>query len=82
MKRLQGEVEAAVQKEGELKAQNPANATKEHLEENQHDEDDNIVNGNISEDLDMDENIIDPIEDCRNLAKRNEHLQDQLLTLK
>ena len=78
-KRLQAEVEAARQKEEELKAQQLANATKGHLEENQHDEDDETVNGDISKDLDTDENIIDPVEDRRTLAERNERLQDQLL---
>lgn len=81
-KRLQEEVENARRKEEELKAQQIANATKGHLEENQHDEDDEMVNGDVSRDLDTDENIVDPIEDRRTLAERNERLQDQLLALK
>lgn len=78
-KRLQEEVENARRKEEELKAQQLANATKGHLEENQHDEDDELMNGDVSRDLDTDENIVDPIEDRRTLAERNERLQDQLM---
>lgn len=78
-KRLQEEVEAARSKAEELRVQQLANATKGHLEENQHDEDDEVVNGDISKDLDTDENIVDPVEDRKTLAERNERLQDQLL---
>lgn len=78
-KRLQEEVEAARRKEEELKAQQMANATKGHLEENNHDEDDELVNGDVSKDLATDENIVDPVEDRRTLAERNERLHDQLL---
>lgn len=78
-RRLQDEVEAARRKEEELRVQQLANATKGHLEENAHDEDDEVVNGDVSKDLDTDENIIDPVEDRRTLAERNERLQDQLL---
>ncbi|CAH0558755.1 unnamed protein product [Brassicogethes aeneus] len=81
-KRLQEEVENARRKEEELKEQQLANATKGHLEENHHDDDDEMVNGDVSKDLSTDENIIDPIEDRRTLAERNERLQDQLLALK
>lgn len=74
-------MEAARRKEEELRAQQLANATKGHLrEENAHDEDDEeLVNGDVSHDLDTDENIIDPINERRTLAERNERLQDQLL---
>lgn len=83
-KRLQEEVENARRKEEELREKQMANAAKGHLEENQHDEDeDEIVNGDlISKELYTDENIIDPVKDRRTLAERNEHLQDQLLALK
>ncbi|EFA13321.2 Moesin/ezrin/radixin homolog 1-like Protein [Tribolium castaneum] len=81
-KRLQEEVENARRKEEELKAQQMANATKGHLEENNHDEDDEMVNGDVSKDLTTDENIVDPVEDRRTLAERNERLHDQLLALK
>lgn len=79
-RRLQEEVENARRKEEELKAQQLLNATKGHLkEENHHDEDDELVNGDVSRDLDTDENIVDPINERRTLAERNERLQDQLL---
>ncbi|XP_022905556.1 moesin/ezrin/radixin homolog 1 isoform X2 [Onthophagus taurus] len=81
-RRLQEEVENARRKEEELRQEQLANATKGHLEENQHDEDDEVVNGDISKDLITDENIVDPVEDRRTLAERNERLQDQLLALK
>ncbi|KAJ8938667.1 hypothetical protein NQ318_020365 [Aromia moschata] len=81
-KRLQEEVEAARRKEEELRQQQIANATKGHLEENDHNEDDEMVNGDVSKDLSTDENIVDPIEDRRTLAERNERLQDQLQALK
>lgn len=55
-----------------------ANATKGHVEEDKHDDDDEMVNGDVSRDLATDENIIDPIEDRRTLAERNERLHDQL----
>lgn len=72
-------MEAARRKEEEIKQQQLANATKGHLEENDHNEDDEMVNGDVSKDLSTDENIVDPIEDRRTLAERNERLQDQLL---
>lgn len=37
-----------------------------------------MVNGDVSRDLATDENIVDPIEDRRTLAERNERLYDQL----
>ncbi|KAI5702478.1 hypothetical protein M8J75_000548 [Diaphorina citri] len=54
-----------------------------HVEENEHDEnDDNMLNGHVSRDLDTDDNIVDPVEERRTLAERNERLQDQLKMLK
>jgi hypothetical protein len=38
----------------------------------------NGENGDVSRDLDTDENIKDPVEERRTLAERNERLQDQL----
>lgn len=61
-----------------MKQQQLANATKGHLEENDHNEDDEMVNGGVSKELNTDESIVDPIEDRRTLAERNERLQDQL----
>lgn len=77
-KRLQEEVEEARRKEEELRVMQAANATKGHIEEDRHDEDDELVNGDVSRDLATDENIVDPIEDRRTLAERNERLHDQL----
>lgn len=82
-KRLQEEVEAARRKEEELRAMQAASATKGHLvEEERHDEDDEMVNGDVSRDLATDENIVDPVEDRRTLAERNERIYDQLKALK
>jgi radixin len=49
-----------------------------HVQENEHDEDDEMLNGDVSRDLATDDNIIDPIEERRTLAERNERLHDQL----
>jgi len=82
-RRLQEEVEEARRKEEELRVQQLANATKGHLEEEErHDEDDEMVNGDVSRDLATDENIVDPVEERRTLAERNERLHDQLKALK
>lgn len=37
-----------------------------------------MVNGHESQDLDTDMDIVDPVEERRTLAERNERLQDQL----
>lgn len=81
-RRLQEEVEEARRKEEELRVIQAAKATRGHLKENHHDDDDDMVNGGDVGDLDTDENIVDPVEDRRTLAERNERLQDQLLALK
>lgn len=82
-RRLQEEVEEARRKEEELRAIQAANATKGHLEEEErHDEDDELVNGDVSRDLATDENIVDPVEERRTLAEKNERLHDQLKALK
>lgn len=49
-----------------------------HVQENEHDEDDELVNGDVSRDLATDDNIVDPIAERRTLAERNERLHDQL----
>lgn len=56
-----------------------------HLREDENGEDDEMTNGDngsgggdVSRDLDTDENIKDPVEDRRTLAERNERLHDQL----
>lgn len=40
-----------------------------------------MVNGHESQDLDTDMDIVDPVEERRTLAERNERLQDQLKVL-
>lgn len=37
-----------------------------------------MVNGHVSRDLQTDINIVDPVEERRTLAERNERLHDQL----
>lgn len=56
-----------------------------HIHEDENGEDDEMTNGDngsgggdVSRDLDTDENIKDPVEDRRTLAERNERLHDQL----
>lgn len=50
-----------------------------HVEENEQDEnDDELPNGDVSKELDTDDNIVDPVEERRTLAERNERLHDQL----
>ncbi|XP_044727152.1 moesin/ezrin/radixin homolog 1 isoform X2 [Chrysoperla carnea] len=86
-RRLQEEVEEARRKQDEVQAALlAATVTPQHhhLEENDHDDNDDMVNGDgdVSRDLATDEHIIDPIEDRRTLAERNERLHDQLKALK
>lgn len=75
-------MEAARQKQEEVKAALlAATSTPQHhhVEENENcDENDEMVNGHVSEDLQTDLNIIDPVEERRTLAERNERLHDQL----
>uniref|UniRef100_A0A1B6EGR6 Moesin/ezrin/radixin homolog 1 n=1 Tax=Clastoptera arizonana TaxID=38151 RepID=A0A1B6EGR6_9HEMI len=84
-RRLQEEVEIARQKQIEADALLLASATTpqhHHVEENEHEENDEMVNGDVTRDLETDDNIVDPVEDRRTLAERNERLQDQLKMLK
>lgn len=77
----QEEVEEARRKQDEVKQALLAATTTpqhHHVQENEHDEDDELVNGDVSRDLATDDNIIDPIEERRTLAERNERLHDQL----
>jgi len=46
--------------------------------ENENEDNDEMVNGHETQDLDTDMDIIDPVEERRTLAERNERLQDQL----
>ncbi|PSN46643.1 Moesin/ezrin/radixin 1 [Blattella germanica] len=84
-RRLQEEVEEARRKQDEVKQALLAATTTpqhHHVQENEHDEDDEMVNGDVSRDLATDDNIIDPVEERRTLAERNERLHDQLKALK
>lgn len=52
-----------------------------HVEENEEGEEegeDEVPQGNVTKDLATDETIIDPVEERRTLAERNERLHDQL----
>lgn len=84
-RRLQEEVEEARRKQEEAAAAALAAAATpkhHHVTENENDENDEMVNGHESQDLDTDMDIIDPVEERRTLAERNERLQDQLKMLK
>lgn len=85
-RRLQDEVEAARQKQEAAKiALLAATSTPQHhhVEENENcDENDELYNGHVSRDLQTDSSIVDPVEERRTLAERNERLHDQLKMLK
>lgn len=87
-RRLQEEVEAARQKQEDATAALAAAATTpkhHHVQENEHDDDDEndeMSNGDVSRDLATDSDIVDPVEERRTLAERNERLQNQLKSLK
>ncbi|XP_050523635.1 moesin/ezrin/radixin homolog 1 isoform X2 [Daktulosphaira vitifoliae] len=86
-RRLQEEVEEARRKQEEAAAAAMAAAATpkhHHVMENENENDDNdeMHNGHESRDLDTDMDIIDPVEERRTLAERNERLQDQLKMLK
>lgn len=87
-RRLQEEVEAARQKQEAATQALAAAATTpkhHHVQENEDDDDgenDEMSNGNVSHNLATDSDIIDPIEERRTLAERNERLQNQLKSLK
>jgi radixin len=84
-RRLQEEVEEArrIQEEAAAAALAAAATPKHHhVTENENDDNDEMVNGHESQDFDTDMDIIDPVEERRTLAERNERLQDQLKMLK
>ncbi|KAK3915009.1 Moesin/ezrin/radixin-like protein 1 [Frankliniella fusca] len=87
-RRLQEEVELARQKQEAATAALAAAATTpkhHHVQENEHDDDDEndeMSNGDVSRDLATDSDIVDPVEERRTLAERNERLQSQLKSLK
>lgn len=80
---MKEEVEEARRKQEEAAAAAlAATATPKHHhvteDENENDDNDEMVNGHESQDLDTDIDIVDPVEERRTLAERNERLQDQL----
>lgn len=78
---LKEEVEEARRKQEEAAAAALAAAATpkhHHVTENENDDNDEMINGHESQDLDTDMDIIDPVEERRTLAERNERLQDQL----
>lgn len=77
---MQMEVEEARQKEKEANLQLLAATTtpQHHHVEEHDDENDDLHNGDVTEDLETDSNIVDPVEERRTLAERNERLHDQL----
>ncbi|XP_047104403.1 LOW QUALITY PROTEIN: moesin/ezrin/radixin homolog 1 [Schistocerca piceifrons] len=84
-RRLQEEVEEARRKQEDVKQALMAATTTpqhHHVVENENDEDDETENGDVSRDLATDDNIVDPVEERRTLAERNERLHDQLKALK
>lgn len=87
-RRLQEEVEVARQKQEAATQALAAAATTpkhHHVQENEHDDDDEndeMSNGDVSRDLATDSDIVDPVEERRTLAERNERLQNQLKSLK
>lgn len=83
-KRLQNEVEEARQKQDEVNRQLLAvtsTPTHHHVEENDHDDNDDLPNGDVTKDLETDSTIVDPIEERRTLAERSGRLHDQLKAL-
>jgi len=83
-KQAEEEIEAARRKQEEATAAILAATTPQHhhVTENDQDDNDDMPNGDVSRDLATDDNIIDPVEERRTLAERNERLHDQLKMLK
>nr|KAF7400037.1 hypothetical protein H0235_015774 [Vespula pensylvanica] len=86
-RRLQEEFEAAKLRQEEADRAFQASTTPHHhhVEENEEGEEegeDEIPNCDVTKDLATDESIIDPVEERRTLAERNERLNDQLKALK
>uniref|UniRef100_A0A023F9S7 Moesin/ezrin/radixin homolog 1 n=1 Tax=Triatoma infestans TaxID=30076 RepID=A0A023F9S7_TRIIF len=83
-KQAEEEMEAARKKQEEATAAMLAASTPQHhhVTENDQDDNDDLPNGDVSRDLATDDNIIDPVEERRTLAERNERLHDQLKMLK
>ncbi|XP_067208118.1 moesin/ezrin/radixin homolog 1 isoform X1 [Linepithema humile] len=80
-RRLQAEFEAAKSRQEEIDRQYQAQRPDPHVEENEEGEEEGEEGGD-TKDLATDESIIDPVEERRTLAERNERLHDQLKALK
>ncbi|KZC13150.1 Moesin/ezrin/radixin like protein 1 [Dufourea novaeangliae] len=85
-RRLQDEFEAAKlrQEEADRAYQASTTPNHHHVEENEEGEEegeDEVPHGDVTKDLATDESIIDPVEERRTLAERNERLHDQLKNL-
>ncbi|XP_046739635.1 moesin/ezrin/radixin homolog 1 isoform X1 [Diprion similis] len=87
-RRLQEEVEAARIRQEEADRAFQASSTPQHHhveeneEEGEEEGEDESPQGQVTKDLATDESIIDPVEERRTLAERNERLHDQLKALK
>ncbi|BES94399.1 Moesin ezrin radixin [Nesidiocoris tenuis] len=82
-KQEEDEVENARKKQEEAAAAILAATTPQHHHVTENDDDnDEMPNGDVSRDLATDDNIVDPVEERRTLAERNERLHDQLKMLK
>jgi len=87
-RRLQEEVEAARlrQEEADRAFQASTTPLHHHVEENEEEGEeegeDEAPHSDVTKDLATDESIIDPVEERRTLAERNERLHDQLKALK
>lgn len=72
-------MENARKKQEEAAAAILAATTPQHHHVTENDDDnDEMPNGDVSRDLATDDNIVDPVEERRTLAERNERLHDQL----
>lgn len=83
-KQEEDDLENARKKQEEAAAAISAATTPQHhhVTENDQDDNDDLPNGDVSRDLTIEDNIIDPVEERRTLAERNERLHDQLKMLK
>ncbi|XP_076357722.1 moesin/ezrin/radixin homolog 1-like [Tachypleus tridentatus] len=85
-RRLQEEVEEARRRQEEAAAALTAATTTpqhHHLQENEHDENDDLTNGEIGAEFSMDDNVVlsRPEEDRITQVSKEKHLQDQLKEL-
>ncbi|XP_043266441.1 moesin/ezrin/radixin homolog 1 isoform X2 [Venturia canescens] len=87
-RRLQEEVEAARIRQEDADRAFQANTTPRHHhveeneEEGEEEGEDEVPHSDVTKDLATDESIVDPVEQRRTLAERNDRLYDQLKALK